>query len=111
MPLIVSVALVIICRHGKLLLGQFNIFVGFGSLRIVLIAKIACKRAEFGSDNRSYVYYTWKYCHGTHENIIIKAGVAKHMAQGQSLARSLLLSIVTLSAYLWPNDAMLFSSP
>lgn len=83
MPLIVSVALVIICRHGKLLLGQFNIFVGFGSLRIVLIAKIACKRAEFGSDNRSYVYYTWKYCHGTHENIIIKAGVAQHMAQGQ----------------------------
>lgn len=83
MPLIVSVALVIICRHGKLLLGQFNIFVGFDSLRIVLIAKIACKRAEFGSDNRSYVYYTWKYCHGTHENIIIKAGVAQHMAQGQ----------------------------
>lgn len=83
MPLIVSIALVIICRHGKLLLGQFNIFVGFDSLRIVLIAKIACKRAEFGSDNRSYVYYTWKYCHGTHENIIIKAGVAQHMAQGQ----------------------------
>lgn len=87
MPLIVSIALVIICSHGKLLLGQFNIFVGFDSLRIVLIAKIACKRAEFGSDNRSYVYYTWKYCHGTHENIIIKAGGPStwHKVNGQMI--------------------------
>lgn len=83
MPLIVSIALVIICWHGKLLLGQFYIFGGFDSLRIVLIAKIACKRAELGSDNRSYVYYTWKYCHGRHENIIVKTGVALHKAQGQ----------------------------